>query len=138
MIHCLQTGSLDLFVILVWFSCVKSLLFAVGQYLLDSLLFFQQKGTHDALTDTAVAQGSSVHTRDGSDPLGSPTVFRRLQRRNAGQGSLAVTAFDRRALFVHSLAFENASRGTNGTELVLLRIVRVAGALARPTGIRHG
>jgi len=34
------------------------------QYLLYGLLFFQQERTKDALTDTGVAQGSTVATRD--------------------------------------------------------------------------
>jgi hypothetical protein len=84
-----------------------------------------------------VAEGSSVHARHGSDPLGRASVFRRLQGRNTGQRGLAVTAFDRRALLVDSLTDENATRGTHSTELVLKRIVRVARALTRPTRITH-
>jgi hypothetical protein len=76
---------------------------SLRKHLLDSLLFFQQEGSHDALLDTDAAATSSVDTRDGTFSLlhgmvfGGSNVLDSLKRR------FAITTLGSLGLFVDTL-----------------------------------
>ena len=56
---------------------------------------------------------------------------------NSLQRLLAITAFGSFAGFVDSLGFQFTTRSSDGSDFVLLCVVRVA-RISRPAAVRHG
>ena len=106
------------------------------QDLLNSLLFFQQEGSHDTLLDAASTSRSSVSSRNSSLSLLQGCILARLDVLDSCQWALAVTAFRSIGCLVYTLLLELATRGSDGASLVLPSIVAMAPSSC-PTWITH-
>jgi hypothetical protein len=106
------------------------------QYLLDRLLFFQQEGSHNSLTNTGMASGSTVTTTDCTFSFGGSSIFGRFHVLDSGKNFLAIGATGSFGGFGHTLTLQGTTRHTNGPQFGGSRIVRVASVL-RPAIVRH-
>lgn len=106
------------------------------QNLLDGLLFFQQKGANDALTNASMAQGSSVNTRYLALALLGALVLGTAQVLNALERIFAVPAFGSLAGLVDALGLQTTTRCSNCLQLVLFCVVAVA-RISCPAAVRH-
>lgn len=85
----------------------------LSQDFLDRLLFFQQKGSYNPLSDTGVACRSTVASTNGPFPLGCAMVFTAAQVLDSGKRNLTVTALGTLGDFVQTLRLETTARGTD-------------------------
>ena len=106
------------------------------QNLLDGLLFFQQKGSNDALTNASMAQGSSVNARYLALALLGALVLGTAQVLNALERIFAVPAFGSLAGLVDALGLQTTTRCSNCLQLVLFCVVAVA-RISCPAAVRH-
>jgi len=106
------------------------------QDLLDSLLFFQQESSHDALLHATSTSRTSVRTRNSSLSLLQGGILVGLHVLNSWQTAIAVTAFGSIGPLVYALLFELATRSSHGASLVLPSVVGMT-SRSCPTRITH-
>lgn len=95
------------------------------QYLLDSLLFFQQEGAYDALFEASRAARSSVGTGDGAFSLFQIGIGSLLQMLNARKRGLAIGAFRSLGRLLNLTSRQLATGSTSRTDTVRFGVVRM-------------
>jgi len=93
--------------------------------LLDSLLFFQKKGSNNSLAHTLCTKTSTIGSGHSSLPLLEVLVIRSLYVLDSLKGQFAITASRSLGLFDHNLGTEFASRSPDGLDLVGSGVVRL-------------
>ena len=109
---------------------------AFGQYLLDGLLFLQQKGADDACLYALVTAGSTVRARNGPFALRRASVRGGFQVLDPGQHRLTIGALGSVGLLGDALDLQHAPRRPDAA--VRCRPGVVSGpSLTRPAVIGH-
>jgi len=109
----------------------------VLENLLDDLLFLEQKGADDSVSDTSVAERSSVSARHCSLTLGDLLVLLGAKRGNSRESVSASSALGSVRALLHVVASETTARSLHDLGNIALGTVAVASHVGNTSVFNH-